>query len=391
MTLLRGLIVLLVLAPGVGAAELTTIKGKKIAGELIAIDEKTAIVRTSSGDVVTAVPEILTIDLQAKTDGKTPEKWVDVELTDGTLFHCKQFILRGKNIELVALPDFKLTLPVAKVSYILTNAQDPKLQKEWQDVLAKRGRSDRYFVRRDDRLDGLDGFFGDADAKGESIPFDTSSGAKRTIPIAQLTALLFNNRLEGNIPPTVCRVIDAQRNVVVAQKVTYHAGKVSILAVGGVAVEYSSLQPLALLDYSKDKIVYLSDMKPTREERSTDELNVVVARDVSLDNLPIQLENTVYPKGLVLHSGVDLTFDLAGEYKEFQAIVGVDPALQTASQAKLVIYGDGRELFATEVKHKDKPRPVALDVKKMRQLRIVVTAQFLFGNQVTLADAKVSK
>lgn len=378
-------------SPLLYSAELTTLKGKKVSGELVSADANSVVIKTAEGNVPTPVPEILTIDLESKAEVKYPEKYIDVELVDGTLFHCKQFKLSGKSIELVALPDFKLTLPLRKVAYILTDAQDAKLQKEWQNILSERGRGDRYFVRREDRLDGLEGVFGEADAEGRSIPFETTSGAKRNIPIAQLTALLFNNRLEGNIAKTVCRVVDAYKNTAVAQKVTLSGGKVSILTVGGAAIDYPSLAPLVKLDYSKDKIVYLSDLKPMRQESSADELNVVVAKDVSLDNLPIQLQGTVYPKGLVLHSGVDITYDLGGDYKEFQTVIGVDPALQTASHVKLVVQGDGRELFSTEVKHKDDPKPLNLDVKKIRQLRIIVTAEFLFGNQVTLADAKVSK
>ena len=387
------IVALFLLAPSTAAAaaELTTLKGKKVSGDLVSADEKTVVIKTADGNVSTPVPEILAVELNQKPEVKFPEKYVDVELTDGTLFHCKQFALRGKNIELTVLPEFKLTLPTRNVVYILNDAQDPKLQKEWQNILAERGRTDRFAMRRDDRLDGLEGTFGDADEKGEYIPFVTTSGAKRNIPIAQLTAMLFNNRLEGNIPKTVCRVVDAHRNNVVAQKVSYSSGKLNVTTVGGVTVEYPTLDPLVRLDYSKDKIVYLSDLRPTREERSSDELNAVVARDISLDNVPIQLEGVVYPKGLVLHSGVDLTFDIGGDYKEFQTVIGVDPTLQTASRVKLVIQGDGRELFSTEVKHKDKPKPLNLDVKKVRQLRIIVTADFLFGNQVTLADAKVTK
>jgi hypothetical protein len=46
------------------------------------------------------------------------------------------------------------------------------------------------------------------------------------------------------------------------------------------------------------------------------------------------------------------------------------------------------------VKRGDKPVPITLDVKKIKQLKITVTTAaglFDYGNQVTLADAKVSK
>src|SRR5207248_2968093 len=82
----------------------------------------------------------------------------------GTLFHCKSFTLKGKSIELVALPDKKITFPLAKVAYVLNEAQDAKTQKEWQEIFADRGKRDRFFLRKEDgRLDGLEGTFGDPD------------------------------------------------------------------------------------------------------------------------------------------------------------------------------------------------------------------------------------
>jgi hypothetical protein len=373
------------------AEDLTTLKGKKITGDLVAADDKVVTIRAGDGNVVTPVPEIFSVDFPAKSEMKLPDKYISVELVDGTMFNCHGFKLSGKSVELSIVQGLRITVPMSAVAYILTDAQDPKIQREWQRVLSDRGRMDRYFVRRDDRLDGLEGTFGEADAKGEVIPFTTASGAKRNIPLAQLSALLFNNRLEGNIPKSVCRVIDAYRNSIVAQKVQFTAGKLTVLTVGGITVEYPSLQALSRLDYSKDKIVYLSDMKPLREERIADEPVEVVARDKTLQNQPIQLEGINYSKGLVMHSHVELTFDLGGDYKEFQAMIGVDPTLPEASPAKLIIEGDGRELFAVDVKNKDRPRSLNLDVKKVRQLKIRVTADFLFGREVTLADAKVSK
>ena len=53
--------------------------------------------------------------------------------------------------------------------------------------------------------------------------------------------------------------------------------------------------------------------------------------------------------------------------------------------------GDGRELLATEVKSKDPPQAIAIDVKGVRLLRITVTSEFFFNDQVDIADAKVNK
>ncbi len=147
------------------------------------------------------------------------------------------------------------------------------------------------------------------------------------------------------------------------------------------------------LDYSKDKIVYLSDMKPIAEEKPFDELAVIYTRDTNLDNQPIELVGVPYAKGMVLHAPLTMSFDLGAKYKEFKAVVGVDTAVQTPSDVRLIFEADGRKLFEMEVKVKDAPKPITLDVKKVRQFTVRVSqiSGLPFGNQVTLADAKVTK
>jgi len=386
---LAGLILVLPLAAG---AELNTLKGKKIAGDLVSADDKTIVIKTAGGDVATPVPEAMQLTLSTAPAPKFPEKYIDVELIDGSLLHCAAFSLKGKQVELTILPNVKLTIPMSVVAYILNDAQDAKTQKEWQEVIADRGKRDRFFVHKDNRMDGLDGTFGDADPDGKQITFDLANGTRRKLPLDRLAALLFNNRLEGNIPPIVCRVNDLHKNIIVANKANVKDGKLTLTTVAGVTIEYPALQQVAMLDYSQDKVAYLSELK-FKEENLFAESTVQCSRDHNLDGLPIQLEGVTYPHGLVVHAGMILTFDIGGDYKEFKTILGFDPSASLVSNVKVTFEGDGRPLFGTEVKIKDKPQPLTLDIKKVKQLRIIVSASegLFIGRQITMADAKVSK
>ena len=101
----------------------------------------------------------------------------------------------------------------------------------------------------------------------------------------------------------------------------------------------------------------------------------------------------LFAKGLSVHAYTELVYDISGEYKEFKAILGVDPKVPGDSHVKVTIEGDGKELFSGEINRKDEPRPLTLDIKNVKQLRIVVASAGLLdlGNHVCLADAKVSK
>ncbi len=372
------------------AADLSTLKGKKYTGDFVSIDDKAVVIKTVEGDVATPLPEILQLIVQAAPAVKIPDRYIDVELIDGSLLHCSQVTLKAKQVELTMLGNTQLTVPMSAVFYVLNDAHDAGTRREWDGIVSERAKSDRFFVRQNNRLDGLEGTFGDASADGKQIDFTDSKGLRK-VPVDRLAALLFNNRLEGNIPPTACRVIDVYKSTVVAHKAILKGVSLAITTVAAVNLDYPMLG-VAMLDYSKDKIVYLSDLKPSAEEKPFDELSVLYSKDVNLDNQPIQLEGVPFTKGLVIHPPLVLTYAIGGEYKEFKAVIGVETSVQTPSHVRLIIEGDGRKLYEAEVKVKDKPVPVTLDIKKIRNLKIrVVPEGFPYGHQVTLADVKVTK
>jgi hypothetical protein len=198
--------------------------------------------------------------------------------------------------------------------------------------------------------------------------------------------------------------------------------------VDGVRVKYGNAQMLHRLDFSKGKRTYLSDLEPASvEQTSTEDRVEHYRRDKNLDDGPLRLAGRSFAKGLALHSRTVLVYNIGGEYKDFKAWLGVDDQVGGDSQAQVTIEGDGKVLFATEVRRKDErlrpeyaevlavaapvgfpgfvpwpalgktlqaggPIPVALDVRGVKQLRITVSSEFLdLGNHVDLADAKVSK
>jgi len=173
-----------------------------------------------------------------------------------------------------------------------------------------------------------------------------------------------------------------------------------VTTVSGARITLPDAKTLAKLDFSRGKLAYLSDLNPTRETMTLatedDDQYARFARyrkDLNLDNQPIKLSGKQFAKGVALHAGTMLIYPLGGDYKEFRAVLGVDDGVETESRVDVIIEGDGRELFRGQVKAKDPPKPLAVDVRGVRDLRIIVRATGLldFGAQVALADAKVSK
>jgi hypothetical protein len=381
------------------AADLQTLTGKQVSGELVGLDKQAAVIRTAGGDTVRVpVGDLLQITLPA---GDPPPRGAHaaVELTDGSVLLCSAVAIKGGSVELTVIPDTKVTVPLTGIFTILRDAHDPKIRQEWGDFLAKRGQLDMVVVRSDDKLNGLEGTFGAG--VGDAIEFTArGSDQKRSIRLNRAQGLIFVQKPDPNAPPPLCKITDAVGSLLVAADAVLSPDGMTITTPGGARITLPDTKRLAKLDFSKGKLAYLSDLSPSRESTTlaTEDDDqfarfVRYRKDLNLENQPIKLGGKQYPKGLSLHAGTQLVFPIGGEYKEFRAVLGVDDGVSTESSIEVLIEGDGRGLFRGHTAHRAPPKPLALDVRGVRELRITVRAAALldFGDQVSLADAKVSK
>src|SRR5262249_34500176 len=244
----------------------------------------------------------------------------------------------------------------------------------------------------------LEGTFGDGTETGESVNFTLAANDQRIQPkLARAAGMVFVRRPDTAAPATLCKVIDAAGNLLIAAAIKLEDGKVIVNTVRGATVTYPELARIARLDFSRGKLTYLSDLDPVeKEETSTEDFVFPYRRDKNLYGGPMRMKGVHYAKGLALHSKTVLVYDIGGDYKELRAMLGVDDTVLTqnrvAVQAIVTIQGDGRDLFKGEVKSRDEPKPIVIDVKGVKRLRITVAAPLLdLGNQVNLAEARVSK
>ena len=77
-----------------------------------------------------------------------------------------------------------------------------------------------------------------------------------------------------------------------------------------------------------------------------------------------------------------LVYRLAGDFRQFQALAGIDDRVRPAGNVRLVVSGDGKELFGQTITGSDDPLAVAVDITGVKRLRILVD----FGEQVDIAD-----
>ncbi|MCE9533335.1 MAG: NPCBM/NEW2 domain-containing protein [Planctomycetes bacterium] len=398
MTLLRILVVSLCMVSMSTAAELSTIDGKKSIGEVVSIDAKELVFKTPAGSDTYELTKLNAVDI-AGVIAKDPlpgTKWVEVELIDGSQFRCADFKIKGKTAILKLLGSNQtIEFPASMLLYMVRDLSDAKINQAFRGILSKRGKRDIWIVLKEETLDAVNGTFGDGDEMGEALSFELEANSQKiNIQVSRIYGMIFNQPPGAEIAQTVCKVVDASKNILYAKALSIGADKsVTVETVTGVKVNYPTMSSIARLDFSAGSLLYLSNAVPVKvEHSSTEGIPEVYRRDRNLDNGELRIKGEKFAKGLALHSRTELTYDLGGKYKFFQTTVGVDDIVDGESRATLIIEADFKPIFKEVITKGDKPRLLKLNIANVKQLRITVESElFDLGNQVDLADAKLLK
>src|SRR5947209_16767200 len=108
MKALRASLLLLLFASLARSAELSTLSGKKLTGEVVSVDGKNVIVRVGESEQSFPVNDVVVVDLGNAAKDLEKVRVIAVELTDGTVLNCADFKVRGKTASLVlAAPEGK--------------------------------------------------------------------------------------------------------------------------------------------------------------------------------------------------------------------------------------------------------------------------------------------
>jgi hypothetical protein len=391
------LLSLLLTAFAAGAAELHTVKGEKISGELVRITDKEIVLKEGDKEVVTPAVQVLFLDFPGNAPVKLEDKYSDVELTDGTLLHCKEVLIKGKQVEMRTLSGQEIKVPLASVSNLLTNAQEEKYRKDWTERVSRKRNRDVLAVLKDGIPNPLEGTLADGNEAGTHITF-TLGDKTREVGLDRIHGLIFLREIDPNAPVVLCKLTDTHRNLIMVSGASVTPTGLTVTTPCGAKIDYPAAL-VAKLDYSTDKVVYLSHLEPVSVVQPDSPFDQY-RRDRNLDNGPLKLDE-VYPLGLAMHATTELEYDLKGDYREFQAKAGIDYSVGGHDgPVVLRIEGDGKELYThtfNRKQDKDKkdqgPVPITLNIKDVSRLRLIVTSGdgSDLGRHLHLANAKVSK
>lgn len=383
------------------SAVLQTLKGESLKGDLTALTEKQIVIKQNGKSVATPVEQVLKLDFPTVAPLKPEGKYADVELTDGSRFHCTEWSIKGKQIDVKTMAGPKMQLPLAAVSNILIEAQDEKNRKDWSERLARKRRHDLAVAMKDGTINSYEGTFGEGDAEGHSIVFQNTKGTKGKLVLAKLHGLIFQRELDPQAPPMLCKLFDSYGDFFVVSSTEKTPTGIAVATPSGARLEIAAAL-LTRLDYTLDKLAFLSRMEPSKVVQTSNfDFVDTYRRDKNLDNGPLRIYDENYSNGLALHAHTELEYDLKGDYREFHALAGIDQTVGGVGGPVVlviqgVIDGETKELYKKTFTRKERDKKegvINLNIKDVQKLRVIVRTGDLFdtGKHLDLVNAKVQK
>jgi hypothetical protein len=275
---------------------------------------------------------------------------------------------------------------------------EPKLEEAWNEFAERETKQDMVVIRKGDVLDHYQGVIGDIDAQSIKFLLDGEE-----IPVKREKVFgLVLARPQQNPDGALCRLSLLGGDILYVRSVEGAEAGLQAELMTGTRLQLP-WPALASLDFSRGKIVYLSQIEP-REVKYTPFFDITwrYRRDANLtDGGPLRLGGKDYARGLAIHSRTFLSYRIGGEYRRFQAVMGIDQAVEKLGleqvlgrNVHVVISGDGRPLFEADVRGSDPPQELDIDVSNVRDLEILVdfgSDQLDIADHLDLADAKVVK
>lgn len=145
-----------------------------------------------------------------------------------------------------------------------------------------------------------------------------------------------------------------------------------------------TLDRVADIQFRSDRVVYLSDLKPT-SEKTEGRLHLPwpIRLDQSVAAGPLAIGGRRFERGLGMHSRAEITYALDGKYESFAATIGLDDAVRPAGSVTFRVLGDGKTLFDSELlTGADEPRDILVAIKGVRQLTLIAD----YGDELDLSD-----
>ncbi len=384
--------------------QVSTLAGEQYEGTLEAFSPDAVVVKADAKPVTIPIGEVLLLRSMRPTIPPATDATVEVRLVDNSRLRVKAITSSGTAATILHPQLGELRLPTASITSIRLAALDPKVDAEWTLLTERPLKKDAVAVRKGDVLDHLDGVIGSLNEATMQFQMD---GDNIPIKREKVFGLIYSKR-ESSAKKAIAQLELASGDRLAVKQIAWTGTNWKTRLVSGLELDVTS-ELFQSLDYSLGKVTYLSDLEP-RSVKMTPYFDIPGSfpvneyrRDKNFDGSLITLADKSYAKGLAIHSQTLLKYRLGGEYRRFQAVMGIGDEVPNGD-VDVVFKGDGKTLFKGSVKamelgekaiiHRALPQSLDIDVTGIVEFEIFVdfgSDQRDIGDRLYLANARVVK
>jgi len=378
--------------------EAQTLDGQAARGELKSATATEIVLATDSGDVSLPLEKLATL----APEGVKPSVAagaIDVGLTDGAQLAVADYQTKDGQAAM-KLQSEAIVIPTRALRSVrLMPITEPKLQKQWAEIVESKPAGDLLVVRKNDALDYLEGIVRGLDEAACQFELD---GEVIPVKREKITGIVYAAAKGSDLPASIGTLVLAGGSRLPLRSLALKGDSLMVETPAGANLSVP-LEEVLRFDFSGGKIAYLSDLEP-ESARFTPLVGFSeppqallgyfeYRRDQGFDDSPLKLDGKVFRKGLALVSRTELIYRLPDAFRLLRTTVGIDDTTRESGSVWLSIKGDGKLLWEGEVRGTEPAKPLELEVSGIRRIEILADygEGLDVGDRLTLGDAHVTK
>lgn len=357
-----------------------TLDGQTLSGELTGLTHEGIGLLVNGEERTMPADVLMQVDFVPQNQKPASEiAPVTVTLSSQSSLSARSAAFDGTSLTLESPIFGELKFPVRDLRAIRFGSLDDKIAESWRDLGMRNSRDDLLIFRKGDILDYVSGAIGKIDAMGVSIRVrDRDLNA----PLDRVFGIVFAQR--GETPRSQgIGVTTIHGDTFKAQTFALKSGQLELTIVGGISLK-APLTSFSAFDYGGGRIRFLTDLPADEKDSKSpvEEYPVVWftspnAPAGSGGREPLLIGDRSTRKGLWLHGGAVVRYRLNREFSRFKCLAGfelshVAEMPRFEPRVRLVIAGDGKEIYSHEFSWNDAPQPLELAVGDVRDLVIRV-------------------
>lgn len=364
------------------------VDGSAKKGVIKQIDDGGITLLTPEGSAQFPLDQVIAIDVATPRSLAPSQCKVALILKGGGLLFVDNITSDDRDISLILGDRQPTTLPIASVRGILFGPVSPAFFDEWKQNCEQPRSKDVLLADKGGEQAELEGTIGKL--AEERISF-TVDGEAVDVRRERVRALYFANAHEPIKSPI--SVLEVNGNRWPAQKIEWNNLGVTLTG-ESIGSQLRQHTDIARIDFSTDRLTYLSDLKSENEEHIPYfDTTWPIAHDRNFSNGPIRIGGNTFRKGLVVHSKTMVRYPLHASYRRLQLTAGLEQDAGPLGKAVLQFLVDEKLVKELIISADSAPIDVEIDVENARHLTIVVDYGLLadLGDHVALGNARLLK